>query len=110
MILEGLPKEYKTFTTVIIQKDTPMMFLNFKTALRNFEEVEKTEDNIPVTAVGQRCSDPKNTTKPDLMEHVFLTENMDTNPKIVKSTHVKSRHTGARTVKIQCMRQSFTEK
>ena len=36
---------YNTFTTVMTQKDTPMTFQNFKTALRNFREAEKTEGN-----------------------------------------------------------------
>ena len=45
MILKVLPNDYKEVTTVIIEKDASMMFKNFKTALRNFEEAEKTDDN-----------------------------------------------------------------
>ena len=41
MILKGLPLDYKTFTTVVTQRDTPMNFTEFKVALRNFEENEK---------------------------------------------------------------------
>ena len=38
MILKGLPNDYNTFTNVMTQKDAPMTFQNFKTALRNFKE------------------------------------------------------------------------
>ena len=41
MILKGLPQDYKTFTTVVTQRDTPMNFTEFKVAIRNFEENEK---------------------------------------------------------------------
>lgn len=32
---------------VTMYRDAPMMFQNFKTALRNFEETEKTQGDIP---------------------------------------------------------------
>ena len=41
MILKGLPPEYKTFSTVVTQKETPQTFTEFKIALRTFEETEK---------------------------------------------------------------------
>ena len=41
MILKGLPQDYKTFMTVVTQRDTPMNFTEFKVAIRNFEENEK---------------------------------------------------------------------
>ena len=41
MSLKGLPPEYKTFSTVITQKEKAMSFIEFKTALRSFEESEK---------------------------------------------------------------------
>ena len=41
MILKGLPQEYKTFSTVISQREKTMKFPEFKSALRSFEENEK---------------------------------------------------------------------
>ena len=41
MALKGLPKSYQTFATVVMQKDTPMTFSEFKVALRNHEENER---------------------------------------------------------------------
>ena len=41
MVLKGLPVEYKTFSTVVAQKDKIMSFSEFKVALRSFEETEK---------------------------------------------------------------------
>ena len=41
MLLKGLPNDYKTFSTVITQKDEPISFVEFKVALRSFEETEK---------------------------------------------------------------------
>ena len=41
MTLKGLPKSYKTFGTIVMQKDTPMTFAEFKVSLRNHEENEK---------------------------------------------------------------------
>ena len=41
MALKGLPSAYKTFATVVIQRETQMTFSEFKTALRNHEETEK---------------------------------------------------------------------
>ena len=52
MILKGLPRSYKTFSTVVIQREKPMTFSESKTALRNYEENEKsckTEDQDNVT-------------------------------------------------------------
>ena len=76
------------------QKDAPMTFQNFKTALRNFEESGKTVVNVKEkkSAVDQQhlCQEK---TKPDLMEHVFRVENTATNLKIVEKSPV-----GAETV------------
>ena len=41
MVLKGLPSSYKPFTVVITQKEQAVTFLEFKLALRNFEETEK---------------------------------------------------------------------
>ena len=41
MALKSLPSTYKTFSTVLIQREKPMTFAEFKTALRNYEENEK---------------------------------------------------------------------
>ena len=41
MVLKGLPKTYKTFSTVVIQREKQMSFGDFKIALRNHEENEK---------------------------------------------------------------------
>lgn len=41
MVLKGLPGEFKTFCTVVTQKEKQMIFSEFKVALRNFEENEK---------------------------------------------------------------------
>ncbi len=38
MTLKGLPTSYKTFATLVMQKDTPMTFSEFKVALCNYEE------------------------------------------------------------------------
>ena len=56
MILKGLSNEYNTFTTVMTQKDTPMTFKNFKTALRNFEEAGKTEGNAVMNVKEKKFS------------------------------------------------------
>ena len=41
MILKGLPENFKTFTTVITQREAQIPFAEVKTALRNFEETER---------------------------------------------------------------------
>ena len=41
MILKGLPSEFKSFSTVITQKETAPDFSDFKIALRSYEETEK---------------------------------------------------------------------
>ena len=41
MVLKGLPQEFKTFSTVIRQREKPITFSEFKISLRNFEETEK---------------------------------------------------------------------
>ena len=55
MALKGLPVRYKTFGTVVTQREKAMTFAEFKIALRNFEETEKScqkapesEDNVMV--------------------------------------------------------------
>ena len=47
MALKGLPSGYKTFATVVTQKETQMTFSEFKTALRNHEETEKSCNRAP---------------------------------------------------------------
>ena len=39
--MKGLPAKYSTFCAVMTQKDTDSCFLEFKTALKSFEENEK---------------------------------------------------------------------
>ena len=51
MVLKGLPKNFKTFSAIVIQRDKQMTFAEFKVALRNHEESEKsrsseTEENV----------------------------------------------------------------
>ena len=41
MALKGLPSSYKTFATVVMQREKQMTFAEFKIALRNYEENEK---------------------------------------------------------------------
>ena len=41
MTLKGLPTSYKTFATIVMQKETPMTFSEFKVALCNHEENER---------------------------------------------------------------------
>ncbi|KAL7637430.1 UNVERIFIED_CONTAM: hypothetical protein RMT77_012158 [Armadillidium vulgare] len=43
MVLKGLPSGYRTFSTVIIQKERPLTFSEFKVALRSFEETVKSQ-------------------------------------------------------------------
>lgn len=44
MVLKGLPPDYKTFCTVVTQRQTAMTFQEFKVALRSFEESEKCQN------------------------------------------------------------------
>ena len=53
---------------------------------------------------GQQRSYQKKTAKPDLMEHIFLAENMDINSRIVKS-----KYAGVKNVHNHRMTQSFAE-
>ena len=50
MLLKGLPSSYNAFVAVITQKDKPPTLTEFKIAIRNFEETEKSlegsSDNI----------------------------------------------------------------
>ena len=41
MALKGLPSSYSAFSTVVTQKDKDITFLEFKSALKSFEETEK---------------------------------------------------------------------
>lgn len=41
MILKGLPEDFKTFVAISTQKDTDQTFTEFKVALRNFQETER---------------------------------------------------------------------
>ena len=41
MVLKGLPENFKAFSTVVTQKSEQVSFLEFKTALRSYEESEK---------------------------------------------------------------------
>ena len=57
MLLKGLPSEYRTFATVITQRETETNFTEFKVALRSFEENERIQcrdsrDNDSVMKAG----------------------------------------------------------
>ena len=41
MVLKGLPEEFTSFSTVIMQKDREPSFLEFKSLLRSYEETQK---------------------------------------------------------------------
>ena len=41
LVLKELPRSHKTFSTVVIQREKQMTFIEFKTALRNYKENEK---------------------------------------------------------------------
>lgn len=45
--LKGLTSAYKTFATVVNQRETQMTFCEFKTALRNHREMEKSCNRTP---------------------------------------------------------------
>lgn len=47
MTLKGLSKAYKTFATVVTQRERQMTCSEFKTALRNHEETEKSCNRTP---------------------------------------------------------------
>ena len=42
MVLKGLPSEYNTFATVVVQREEQMTFAEFKSALRSHKENAKT--------------------------------------------------------------------
>mgnify|MGYP002803371089 CR=1 FL=1 len=50
MVLKGLPSEYNTFSTVIVQREKQMTFAEFKSALRSHEESAKTLDTKTANA------------------------------------------------------------
>ena len=57
MVLKGLPKEYQSFSTVIIQRTDTLNFRDFKIAFRNFEESEKNKyDGITNTVMKVNAS------------------------------------------------------
>ena len=45
MVLDGLPKEFMAFVTVVTQAETPLTFQKFKTQLRSFEETISAQSN-----------------------------------------------------------------
>ena len=50
MVLKGLPSEYNTFATVIVQREKQMTFAEFKSALRSHEESTKALDTKTANA------------------------------------------------------------
>ncbi|CAB4019984.1 myosin heavy fast skeletal muscle, partial [Paramuricea clavata] len=50
MVLKGLPREYNTFATVVVQREKQMTFAEFKSALRSHEESAKTHGGKPASA------------------------------------------------------------
>ena len=49
MVLKGLPISNKTFAAVVIQREKPMTFSEFKIQSRNYEENEKSCHPTDVT-------------------------------------------------------------
>ena len=47
---QGLPGSYRTFGTVVSQREKAMSFSEFKRAPRNFEEIEKSCQKAPAQA------------------------------------------------------------
>ena len=43
MVLKGLPPNYRTFSTIVTQRESEFTFMDFKVRLRNFEESEKSQ-------------------------------------------------------------------
>ena len=41
MVLKGLPVSYKMFATMVIQREKPITFSEFKIQLQNYEENEE---------------------------------------------------------------------
>ena len=50
MVLKGLPREYDTFATVVVQREKQMTFAEFKSALRSHEESAKTHGGKAASA------------------------------------------------------------
>ena len=50
MVLKGLPSSFKTFSTVISQKEKQVTFTEFKISLRSFEETERGQ-------IGSSCNE-----------------------------------------------------
>ena len=50
MVLKGLPMEYDTFATVVVQREKQMTFAEFKSALRSHEESAKTHGGKAASA------------------------------------------------------------
>ena len=50
MVIKGLPVNFKTFSTAIMQKEVSLSFKYLKEAFQNFEETEKSyinsDDNL----------------------------------------------------------------
>ncbi|CAM1301865.1 Uncharacterised protein r2_g1167 [Pycnogonum litorale] len=56
MVLKGLPDSFKSFVVVVTQNDKTQSFCDFKVALRNFEDTEKTrapEDHTVMKAASK---------------------------------------------------------
>ena len=45
MVLKGLPSSFKTFSAIVVQRDKEMTFAEFKTALRSYEESERSRNS-----------------------------------------------------------------
>ncbi|CAB3996656.1 myosin heavy fast skeletal muscle [Paramuricea clavata] len=50
MVLKGLPREFDTFATVVVQKEKQMTFAEFNSALRSHEESAKTHGGKAASA------------------------------------------------------------
>ena len=65
MVLKGFPPDFKSFTTVVTQKDKTLSFSEFKVALQSFEETERstrTDESDNVMRLGAAKSKGRGST------------------------------------------------
>ena len=64
MVLKGFPPDFKSFTTVVTQKDKTLSFSEFKVALQSFEETERTDESDNVMRLGAAKPNGRGSTGP----------------------------------------------
>ena len=80
MVLKGLPQRFRTFVTVITQKEKDANFTEFKIALRSYEETEKTQSDQSVThesGISDNVRYPRRERKPPAHLQDFATDFSD---------------------------------